>query len=433
VLATLPRPGSPRAALAHRPFRWVFSGSFASNIGTWMQNVVLLSFADELTSSATFVGLVTLAQLGPTLVLSPFGGVLADRFDRRRIMMVSAAFQGLLSLALAAVAHQPQPSRTALVLCVLGIGIASSATAPSATASLPALVGHEDLPGAVALNSAQMNASRVLGPVLATLPFLHTPWIAFAVNAATYLFVIVAVAVAPFDGRPAAAASTEGPWRRFLGGVEAARGDRVVRRVLVTVSVLSFGSLAFIYQMKGFARTELGIGAEGFPRLFGTFGLGAAIGAMSVGTLLAHLPRSAAVRAGLVGFAGSLSAFTLVRWPVGSYLAVALTGFTYFVVITSLSTALQQAVADRVRGRVMGLWMMGWAGLVPVGSFAAGLAIDEVGHTPVMLVGAAVALALAGYADIAAEGGDGHRHRVAVSPRRSTPRPGAPDRPPGSP
>lgn len=419
----------------------MFVGSFASNIGTWMQNVVLLGFADELTSSATFVGLVILAQLGPTLLLSPFGGVLADAVDRRRVMVVSAGLQGLLSLALAAVAAQPDPSRTALVLCVLGIGIASSATAPSASASLPALVGHADLPGAVALNSAQMNASRVLGPALATLPFLHTPSVAFSVNAATYLFVIVAVSLAPFDGRPAPSPNRDGPWRRFVGGVAAARDDRVVRRALVTVSVLSAGSLSFIYQMKGFARTELGLGASEFPRLFGTFGLGAALGAMGVGTLLARVPRTLAVRLGLAAFAASLALFALARSPLVSYLSVAVTGFTYFVVITSLSTALQQAVAEEVRGRVMGLWMMGWAGLVPVGSFVAGLVIDRTGHPPVMLAGALVALGLAAYADIdphaetpgAEVPGGTRRHLLAVRAGRSTPPPGAPDRPPGCP
>ena len=358
------RAGSPRAAWRHEPFRWVFAGSFASNIGTWMQNVVLISFADHLTGSATFVGVVTLAQLGPILILSPFGGVLADMANRRTVMMAAAAVQGCLSLALAVVAAQDSPSQTWLVLCVLGIGVASAANAPSATASLPALVGRDDLAGAVALNSAQMNASRVVGPVLALLPILNNPSTVFAVNAATYLFVIAAVAIAPFDGRPHASHHHARPWTRFTGGVRAARDDRVVRRVLVTVSVYSFFSLAFIYQMKGFARTELHLADRQFPLLFATFGIGAAIGAIVVGTVMAHLSRTLVVRGGLAGFAMSLAVFAELRSPGWAFPTVAICGFAYFLVITSLSTALQQAVVDEVRGRVMGLWMMGWAGLV---------------------------------------------------------------------
>jgi len=255
----------------------------------------------------------------------------------------------------------------------------------------------------VSLNSAQMNASRVFGPLLVLLPFFDSPSTVFAVNGLTYLFVIIAVGVAPFDGRPARRAEREGPWTRFVGGFTAARQDRIVRTCLVTVSVFSFWSLAFIYQMPGFARQELGIDRQQFPLLFGTFGFGAAIGAICVGTLLAHVPRTTAVRGGLAGFAAMLAVFALAPNQPTAFVAVALCGFAYFVVITSLSTALQQAVEESVRGRVMGLWMMGWAGLVPVGSLLAGVAIDRVGHVPVFLVGAAVAAALIPYASLHAD------------------------------
>lgn len=364
-----------------------------------MQNVTLLDFADDLTRSASFVGLITFAQLGPILFLSPVGGVVADRLDRKVMMIGAAAVQAMLSGVLAFVASFDEPSEVAVVLCVLGIGIAGAANAPAAQATLPELVGRRDLPGAVALNSAQMNVSRVLGPVIAILPFLQSPTNVFMVNAATYLFVIAAVATADFDGSPKGRTDEDRVWVRLKVGILAARGNDVVRRVLVTVSIYSLCSLTFIYQMKGFARVELGVPEDRFTLLFGSFGLGAAIGAMVVGTVLGTLPRGLVTRGGLVGFAISLTVFSLLRTPVPAYPTVASCGFFYFLVITSLSTALQEAVEDPVRGRVMGLWMMGWAGLVPVGSLIAGVVIDATGNTPVLLFGAAVALALAAYAD----------------------------------
>ncbi len=397
--ATLHRPGSPRAAFAHTAFRWVFLGAFASNIGTWMQNVALLAFADHLSHHASYVGLVTLAQLGPMLVLSPFGGALADVVNRKTIMISAAAVQLILSLGLAAVAAGDHPSKLAVVLCALGIGIASSANGPAAAATLPALVGRADIAGAVSLNSAQMNASRVVGPLLAAIAFLHRPTNVFVVNAATYLFVIAALLLVDFDGRPNHT-HTETPLQRLAGGLHAARLDPVMRRALVTVAIYSLCSLAYIYQMKGFARSNLHLPDSRFGLLFSSFGLGAAIGAVAVGTVLSQLSRTLVTRVGLTGFGVTLAIFALLRSPGPAYPVVAATGFFYFLVITALSTALQQAVDDEVRGRVMGLWMMGWAGLVPVGTYLAGLVIDDIGHRPVMLFGAAVALALVGYANL---------------------------------
>ena len=394
-----PTPGSPRAALTHRAFRWVYLGTFASNIGTWMQNIALISFADHLTHDAAFVGLITFAQLGPMLLLSPFGGVLADRYNRRAILIIAASVQLTMSVGLAIVANHAHPNQTAIVLCVLGIGIAAAANAPAAQAILPALVGKADLRGAIALNSAQMNASRVVGPLLAVLPFLSSPSTVFLVNAATYLFVILAVAVVRFDGRPAARTDTNSAWRHVLEGLAAARANRTVARALTTVAIFSFFSLVFIYQMKGFAREDLHLD-KGFGLLFACFGVGAAIGAIAVGTRLAGVDPTRLVRGGLAGFAVSLGTFALLNSPPLAYPAAAGCGFFYFVVITALSTAIQIAVEDEVRGRVMGLWMMAWAGLVPIGSLVAGYVIRVTGFPAVFLGGAIVAGLLIVVADL---------------------------------
>ena len=158
------RSGTARAALSHRTFRIVFLGAFASNIGTWMQNVVLGAYAYDLTHSATFVGVIIFAQLGPTLVLPMVGGLLADKVDRKRFLIILSVEQLVFSIGVALVAASPHPSKVLLVVMVLGVGAGSAMFGPAYSAVLPGLVGKEDLPGAISLNSAQMNASRVIGP-----------------------------------------------------------------------------------------------------------------------------------------------------------------------------------------------------------------------------------------------------------------------------
>ena len=131
-----------------------------------MQNVVLGAYAYNLTHSSTFVGIIIFAQLGPTLILPMFGGLLADKVDRKGFLIVLSIEQMVFSLGVALVVLSPHPSHVLLVVMVLGVGAGSAMFGPAYSAILPGLVGRADLPGAISLNSAQMNASRVIGPVI---------------------------------------------------------------------------------------------------------------------------------------------------------------------------------------------------------------------------------------------------------------------------
>ena len=195
-----PRRGTARAALSHRTFRIVFLGAFASNIGTWMQNVVLGAYAYDLTHSATFVGIIIFAQLGPTLVLPMVGGLLADKVDRRRLLIILSLEQLVFSLGVALVVLVPPPLEgPARAHGPRWWGPAAPCSGRPTRPILPGLVGKEDLPGAISLNSAQMNASRVIGPIIGGVLYslVGPAWI-FAGNAATYLFVVAR----PADGDP---------------------------------------------------------------------------------------------------------------------------------------------------------------------------------------------------------------------------------------
>jgi MFS family permease len=396
------RPGTARAALRHTVFRRVFIGAFLSNIGSWMQNVVLGALAYDLFKSPTFVGIILFAQLGPLLLFSLVGGALADMFDRRRLLVTVSLLQGALSLLLAAVTWNGDPSKAALVGIVFLIGMGQAVFGPTYAALLPALVGRRDLPGAISLNSAQMNGSRVIGPVIGAFMFeqVGESWV-FIVNGFSYLLVIWSLLSVRL---PAPAPDTSGlqGLRRLLSGFQVAKRDPIVGRCLVLIFSFSLFSLPFIGQMPTLADQNLDIAARStqYGILYACFGVGALLGALSIGTVLAGRKLERVVRVGLVVFSGFLAVFSLLRSPLPAYPAILLVGLAYFAVITSLSTVLQQRLDDSNRGRVMALWIMGFGGTVPIGNLIAGPIIEATSVTTVVLAGAIFTLGLAAYADL---------------------------------
>jgi MFS family permease len=337
------------------------------------------------------------------------GGLIADKVDRKKFLIVLSVEQLVFSLVLAWVVRTPSPSHVVLVLVVVLVGVGSAMFGPAYSAILPSLVDRTDLPGAISLNSAQMNASRVVGPVIGgvTFHFVGPAWV-FAGNAVTYLFVVAALMAVslPALPRPTQQASR---WRQLTAGITTARADPVVGRCLVTVFVFSLLALAFVGQMPVVAAHNLGINprSAAYGVLYACFGTGALVGAISIGTVFARTSKAVIVRVSLVCYAAALTVFALLRAALPAFFVVAVVGAFYFAFITALNTALQTELSDAVRGRVMALWIMGFGGTVALGNLIIGPVVSTVGITAVLLFGAGVALLLAWYADV----------------RRPTPRP----------
>jgi predicted MFS family arabinose efflux permease len=288
---------------------------------------------------------------------------------------------------------------------VLIIGIGNALSGPALAALLPTLVPRRDLAGAVSLQSVQMNLARVIGPALGgvLLPALHFDGL-FIANAATYLFAVAGLLLVRhgadtlYDQGPAATDGSEPRGlARLAGGLAIARRDPLVRAVLLTIAAISFFCLPFIGLMPVIAEVNLDIRSDSlaYGLLYACFGLGAALGAMSVGSFLSRQPRARLVRGFLAGFAVSLGAFSVlpVAWP--AYPVVFLVGVFYFGAVTAMSTMLQEHLDDRIRGRVMALWIMGFGGTVPLGLLAGGQVVDYTSVTAVVAAGAVVAAILA--------------------------------------
>ncbi|MCB1256185.1 MAG: MFS transporter [Microthrixaceae bacterium] len=390
-IITSSQTGTIRSALQSTAFRRIFAGTFASNVGTWMQNITLIALAYQLTKNAWFTGVITFAQLGPMLIISPFGGALADKINRKTLIISMSAVQMSMSFVLAIVALSDKPNQVVLVLVVATIGCASAINGPTVNALLPELVPRSDLQPAIALNSVSMNSSRVIGPLLGgAVGSLLGSSAVFGINGLTYLFVIWAVATVEVDFSPKGI-SHDGPAKQIIEGIRAARQNPLITRVLVTIAVYSFFSLIFIYQMPLLAERHLGFSGWRFNLLFSAFALGAAGGALAMGSVLSNFSRSKMTRWGLVVFAVTLTVFGTTSIRPVAFATGFLVGAAYFIVVTALSTTLQMAVDDAVRGRIMGLWMMAWAGLVPLGGLVAGPIIDSTNISVVLVFGAVVA------------------------------------------
>jgi predicted MFS family arabinose efflux permease len=390
--------GTARAALSYSGFRRVFAGSILSNVGSWMQNFVLIAFAFTLTKSATFVAITQFAQLGPLLFVSLIGGSLADRFDRKKLLVIVSSYQATFAFALAWVVRAPDPSKVAIVGLVFAIGMGQAVAGPTFASVLPSLVDKRDLPGAVSLTSANMNLSRMAGAPLGAFVYATygVSWV-FAANAVTYFFIIAGVVTVAVP-RPEPSQDEVAGWRRVVSGFGIAKADPIISRVLITLAIFSFFSLVFVVQMPavaanfGISETSTSLGV-----LYATFAFGAFVGALSVGSFFAGRNLARLVQFGLVGFTAMLIAFSLWRVEGPAYPTGFLLGFCYFVVITSLSTLLQERLDNNNRGRVMAIWIMAFGGTVPIGNLVAGPVIDHLGVTPVLLFGAAVAAGLAAY------------------------------------
>lgn len=395
------RPGTARSALRHRRFRLLFIGVSLSNVGTWMQNFILPAYLDSRTGSAALVGVLVFAQLGPQLILSIPSGVIADRVDRTRLVLAMQATMMFLAFVLAALAANDSALWT-LFIVQLAIGVANTVQAPAFNASLPTLVPREDLPGAVSLNSAMINGSRIGGPALAAVLAsigLDT-WQLFAVNGLTYLFVMVPLARL---GLPAiTGGNTRRGWRALTTGLELVRRRRVLSRLLTSMAVFSLVCLPYIGLFPSVARLNLGLDPISVPYkvLYMVWGGGAFLGALSVGTVFAAADRHRLIVRGLLGFALFLALFAVTAdYAVAVIVAVGL-GFVYFMVATTMVTELQHNLRDSERASVMPLWFMAFGGMVPVGNLLAGPIMDAVGARWVLLVGAVAALGVARWSDL---------------------------------
>jgi len=384
-------------ALAHRDYRIWAAAALVSNTGTWMQRVaqdwlVLTELSDD---SPLAVGVVTALQFAPMLVLSPWAGLVADRFDRRRVLLVTQAAQGVLAAVLGVLTITGTVQLWHALVLAGGLGVATAFDAPARQTYVSGLVPAPDLPNAVSLNAATFHGGRLLGPAVAGLLIagIGTGWV-FVVNAATFAATLLALVA--LRHRPEATRADRGGGLRQGWAYVRSRGDLVL--VMGVVAVVGTLGLNFQLTSAAMARLEFDRGAADF----GLLGTLAAVGALA-GALVAaraERPRLRTVVLAALGF-GVASAVSAVMPTFWSYaFSLVPVGLTALTLMTTANATVQSTTPPELRGRVMALYLAIFFGGAPIGSPIVGWIAETAGPRWAIGVGAVAALLAGGAAAV---------------------------------
>jgi MFS family permease len=378
-------------ALRHRNFRLYVGGQLVSLVGTWLQVVAQSWLVYRLTESPLLLGVAGFVGQAPVFFLAPLGGAVADRVDRRRLLLLTQSSSAVLAGVLGALTLAGHV-RIAHVLVVAGLlGVVNALDIPTRQSFVAEMVGREDLPNAIALNSSAVNSARVLGPAVAgfLVAAMGEGW-CFVLNSVSFLAVLLSLALIRTPPRPAGGGSAlvdiRDAWR-FVTGTP------VVRALLLLLGLVSVMAMPYVVLMPIFADRILGGGSRGLGILLGAPG----VGALAAALLLAarESPRGLGrwVATAASGFGLCLVAFSASRsfWLSAAVLLPC--GFFMMMQMAASNTLLQVLTPDALRGRVMAAYSMMFMGMAPFGALGAGMTADRLGAPLAVAIGGVAAIA----------------------------------------
>ena len=388
-----PRSLNPFHALqANRNFRLFWLGQTTSLIGTWMQTVAQSWLALELTNSAFLVGVVSAAGSFPILLLSLYGGVIADRYNKLRIVTIC---QALLLLEAGLIWWFTWSGRItihSLLFLVTMSGIVSAFEIPARQSLLVELVEREDLVDAIALNSGGFNLARIVGPSIAAVVLARAglSW-CFGLNGISYFAVLLSLSrikLPPWSPKQ----SLVTPFEGLKEGFRYMRGSRAVSGLIGVIAVYSIFGFMYLTMMPVFAREVLHTGASGYGLLLTFVGAGALTGALSLAALGGRIRRGRLFAFSAYAFAGFTIAFAFAQFVMLAAALLLCLGLTMLINGALANGMLQSAVPDELRGRVMATYVFVYVGFTPIGSFIAGAISSFIGVRWAIGLGGAVML-----------------------------------------
>ncbi len=380
----------PFRALRHPDFSRFAAGQTVSLIGTWMQSIAQGWLVLELTGSAFAVGLVTTLNTLPILIFTLYGGVVADRVDKRRFIIGLQSVMLFEATALAVLALTGHITVGWVYALAIVHGLATAFEVPARQAFLVELVPHDDLMSAAALNSTIYNLARVIGPSMAgVILAIAGPGICFALNAVSYLAVLISLHRIVHRQLPRAATSRPSVFTgvRFIAAVP------LLKSLTLQMVLLSVFAVSFIPILPVFVREALNTGASAYGGLTSALGVGAASGAIIVGWLGRRVPRARMANTGSIVLAITLLVFSRLTALTPALFCIGVAGAAMAANGISTATSLQLAAPAHLRGQVMAVYSFVVLGLAPFGAFQAGWLAEHFGSPFAILVSGAVALA----------------------------------------
>lgn len=381
-------------ALDSRNYRLFFGGQSLSLVGTWITRVATSWLVYRLTGSEFLLGVVAFAGQIPLLVLAPFGGVIGDRWDRRRVLIVTQVLSALQSAVLAWLAMSGHITVTHVILLQVFQGIVNAIDTPVRQAFVVEMVDTPgDLPNAIAMNSAMFNGSRIIGPTIAGLMIaaVGEAW-CFALDAISYVAVIVSLVAMRFTRAPR-------PLRErhmvdeLRAGITYAWTFPPVRALLTQVALVSVMGLPYVVLMPVIAVRVLHGGPNTMGILMTATGVGALLATGYLAARHSVVGLGKVIVAATVMLSAGLIAFSFSTSVLLSAALLPLVGAGMMLQSASANTILQTVVSDDLRGRVMAFYAMAVLGTQPIGSLLAGALADRIGAQRTVLLGAIVCLA----------------------------------------
>ncbi len=365
--------------LRRRDFALVWSAALVSNIGSWMQTVAVGVLVTARTGQAGWTGLVAAAAFLPMGVLSPVGGAMADRVDRRRWLLATTVGETFFATVLAVLAGTGHATPLNVTFVVFCGGIMTALGFPAYQAILPDLVAREELLGAISLSSAQYNLGRVVGPALAGLVLAAGSYTwAFAVNAASFAAVMVALLLVRIS--PAQVDSEGGSLhRRIVTGIRAAAAEPGCRLAILTIAVTALLLSPFIALIPAVAIELFASGETGTSLLVTAQGVGAVVGALALAPLAARLGRRRVLAANLAVAPATLVAYAAAPSLALATVALVAVGAAYIGLLSGLGTVVQLRAPAVYRARILSLYMVALGVVYPIGAVLQGFLGDHVG------------------------------------------------------
>lgn len=380
------------AALRHRNYRLFFSGQLVSVIGTWMQQVALGWLVYDLSKSAFTLGAVRFLSAIPVTLLTLVGGAMADRAEKRRIVILTQNAAMILAFLLAALVYFGIVKIWQIALLGLLQGVTDAFDIPTRQSFVVEMVGKDDLMNAIALNSSLFNGARVFGPALAGVVIgLIGVAGCFFLNGLSYLAIVAAYLAMRLP------AVTQRPerrpmWHETVEALRYVRGHRTIRAVISLVTIVSLFGWPYSVLLPVFARDVLHVNASGYGYLMAANGVGALVGALTLASLGDSPHRRRLFYGGLFGFCIMLSLFALSQVYWLSAVALAGSGFFMIIFFATANTSVQTHVPDDLRGRVMGIYAFAFLGLTPFGSLLAGAIARTTSASVAVTLGAVVCM-----------------------------------------
>jgi MFS family permease len=365
------------SVLRHKAFRWIWAASLVSNVGNWMEAVGQSWLVQQQTASPFMVELLAASEFVPHALLVLAAGALADRYDRRKLLLAGQIAMMLLGAVLAVLTHLGHATPWVVIALSFAEGAAWASVMPAWQALVPALVPRKELPSAIALNSAQFNTARLLGPMLAgTLLSTAGAALVFDVNVVSFLGIVLVLALVRVPAAPLASAPTTGGSLKLAGGagtaLKWALHEPGPRQLIVGIFAFSIFSAPVQGLLPTMADEVLHVGARGYGAMLSSLGAGAIAGALTLARLPRSYPRHHLIPLSMLGFSLCALIYGSSRWPLLSGGALAVGGVFWVWSLASSSTAMQLLVPENLRGRAMSVLALATTGPLPLGHLLGG-------------------------------------------------------------